>query len=62
LLYRYESGLHVGVHEARAQIAGVTRPGTRMVKLRTALKNKINNIFSVHGIHLNKESWPVKRG
>ena len=33
-----------------------------MVKLRTALKNKINNIFSVHGIHLNKESLASEKG
>jgi len=33
-----------------------------MVKLRTALKNKINNIFSAHGIHLNKESLASEKG
>src|SRR5215475_2192504 len=33
-----------------------------MVKLRTALKNKINNIFSAHGINLSKESLASEKG
>ena len=33
-----------------------------MVKLRTALKNKVNNLFSAHGINLSKESLSSENG
>ena len=46
----------------RAQIASLTQTRDTMVKLRTALKNKINNICSAHGINLNKESLASEKG
>jgi transposase len=39
-----------------AQVASLTQTRDKLVKLRTALKNKINNILSAHGINLKKES------
>ena len=48
--------------KTRAQIASLTPTRDTMVKLRTALKNKINHIFSAHGIHLSKESLASERG
>jgi len=33
-----------------------------MVKLRTALKNKVNNLCSAHGVNLNKESLGTEKG
>jgi transposase len=33
-----------------------------MVKLRTALKNKVKNICSAHGVNLNKESLGSEKG
>src|SRR5499425_201900 len=42
--------------KTRAQIASLTQTRDTMVKLRTALKNKINNILSAHGINLEKEA------
>ena len=43
-------------NKQRAQIASLTQTGDTLVKLRTALKNKVNNILSVHGINLPKEA------
>ena len=40
----------------RAQIASLTQTRDTLVKLRTALKNKINNILSAHGINLEREA------
>ena len=48
--------------KTRAQIASLTQTRDTMVKLRTALKNKINNIFSAHGINLSKESLASEKG
>lgn len=38
------------------QIASLTQTRDALVKLRTALKNKVNNILSAHGINLAKEA------
>ena len=40
----------------RAQLASLTQTRDTLVKLRTALKNKVNNILSAHGINLEKEA------
>lgn len=40
----------------QAQLASLTQTRDTLVKLRTALKNKINNILSAHGINLPKEA------
>ena len=48
--------------KTRAQIASLTQTRDTMVKLRTALKNKINNICSSHGINLSKESLASEKG
>ena len=40
----------------QAQLASLTQTRDTLVKLRTALKNKVNNILSVHGINLEKEA------
>jgi hypothetical protein len=40
----------------QAQIASLTQTRDTMVKLRTALKNKVNNVCSAHGVNLNEES------
>lgn len=42
--------------KVQAQIASLTQTRDSMVKLRTALKNKVNNICSAHGVNLDKES------
>jgi transposase len=48
--------------KARAQIASLTQTRDTMVKLRTAMKNKINNILSSQGINLSKESLASEKG
>ena len=40
----------------RGQIASLTQTRDTLVKLRTALKNKVNNILSARGINLAKEA------
>src|SRR5881296_3400742 len=40
----------------QAQLASVTQTRDTLVKLRTSLKNKVNNILSAHGINLEKEA------
>ena len=40
----------------KSQIASLTQTRDTLVKLRTALKNKVNNILSAHGINLEKEA------
>ncbi len=40
----------------RGQLASLTQTRDTLVKLRTALKNKINNILSARGINLAKEA------
>lgn len=48
--------------KTRSQIASLTQTRDTMVKLRTALKNKINNILSAHGINLSKEALSGEKG
>jgi len=48
--------------KTRAQIASLTQTRDSMVKLRTALKNKVNNICSAHGVNLTKESLASEKG
>jgi hypothetical protein len=48
--------------KTQAQIASLTQTRDTIVKLRTALKNKVNNLFSAHGIHLSKESLSSEKG
>src|ERR1051325_3832745 len=43
-------------NKTQAQLASLTQTRDTLVKLRTALKNKINNILSAHGINLQKEA------
>src|SRR6516225_12243999 len=40
----------------QAEVASLTQTRDRLVKLRTALKNKVNNLLSGRGIDLDKES------
>ena len=42
--------------KTQAQIASLTQTRDPLVKLRTALQNKVNNILSAHGINLEKEA------
>ena len=42
--------------KTQSQIASLTQTRDTMVKLRTALKNKVNNILSAHGINLEREA------
>ena len=42
--------------KTQAQVASLTQTRDTLVKLRTALKNKINNILSARGINLAKEA------
>lgn len=48
--------------KTQAQIASLTQTRDTMVKLRTALKNKVNNICSAQGVNLNKESLGSEKG
>jgi transposase len=48
--------------KARVQIASLTQTRDSMVKLRTALKNKVNNPCAAHGVNLNKESLASEEG
>jgi transposase len=48
--------------ETQAQIASLTQTRDSMVKLRTALKNKVNNLCSAHGVNLDKESLASEKG
>jgi len=42
--------------KTQAQLASLTQTRDTLVKLRTSLKNKINNILSAHGINLEREA------
>jgi transposase len=42
--------------KTQAQLASLTQTRDTLVKLRTALKNKVNNILSAHGINMEKEA------
>ena len=46
----------------QAQVASLTQTRDRLVKLRTALKNKINNLLSARGIELKKEELSGEKG
>jgi transposase len=48
--------------KTKAQLASLTQTRDTMVKLRTALKNKVNNLCSAHGVNLNKESLGSEKG
>jgi transposase len=41
--------------KAQAEVASLTQTRDRLVKLRTALKNKVNNLLSARGIELDQE-------
>jgi transposase len=42
--------------KTQAQLASLTQTRDTLVKLRTSLKNKVNNILSAHGLNLEKEA------
>lgn len=42
--------------KTQAQLASLTQTRDTLVKLRTALKNKVNNILSAHGVNLEREA------
>jgi transposase len=42
--------------KTQAQLASLAQTRDTLVKLRTSLKNKVNNILSAHGINLEKEA------
>ena len=48
--------------KAHAQLSSLTQTRDKLVKLRTALKNKINNILSSYGINLKKEELSSEKG
>lgn len=48
-------------NEAQARVASLTKTRDMLVKQRTALKNKINNILAAYGVLLPKESLSSKR-
>jgi transposase len=48
--------------KAQAEVASLTQTRDRLVKLRTALKNKVNNLLSARGIELEKEALSSERG
>ena len=48
--------------KTQAQMASLTQTRDTLVKLRTALKNKVNNILSAHGINLEKEALASEKG
>ncbi len=44
------------------QVKSLAQTRDKLVKLRTSLKNKINNILSAHGVNLKKESLSSEKG
>lgn len=48
--------------KTRAETASLTQTRGTFVKLWTAMKNKINNIFPAHGISLSRESQASEKG
>jgi transposase len=48
--------------KTQAQMASITQTRDKLVKLRTTLKNKINNILSAHGIELKREELSSEKG
>lgn len=49
-------------NKEHAQIKSLTQSRDKLVKLRTSLKNKINNICSAHGMNLKKEYLSSEKG
>jgi transposase len=49
-------------NKEHAELASLAQTRDKLVKLRTALKNKINNILSAHGINLKKEVLSTEKG
>jgi len=47
--------------KTHAQLASLTQTRDKLVKLRTTLKNKINNLLSAHGINLPREALSSDR-
>lgn len=47
--------------KAHAEVASLTQTRDKLVKLRTTLKNKINNILSARGVNLAKEALSSDR-
>lgn len=45
-----------------AQVKSLAQSRDKLVKLRTSLKNKINNICSAHGVNLKKEALSGEKG
>ena len=45
-----------------AQLASLAQTRDTLVKQRTALKNKVNNILSAHGVNLKKEALGSNKG
>lgn len=48
--------------KAQGEVASLTQTRDRLVKLRTALKNKVNNLLSARGIELEKEDLSSEKG
>jgi transposase len=48
--------------KAQAEVASLTQTRDRLVKLRTALKNKVNNLFWARGIEIAKEDLSSEKG
>ncbi len=48
--------------EVHARVASLAQTRDRLVKLRTALKNKVNNLLAAHGILIGKESLSSEKG
>lgn len=46
----------------QAEVASLTQTRDRLVKLRTALKNKVNNLLSGRGIRIERESLSSEKG
>jgi len=45
-----------------AQVKSLAQSRDKLVKLRTSLKNKINNLCSAHGVNLKKEALSGEKG
>jgi transposase len=48
--------------KAQAEVASLTQTRDRLVKLRTALKNKVNNLLSARGVELDREALASEKG
>ena len=47
--------------KTQAQLASLAQTRDTLVKLRTALKNKVNNILSAHGANLEREALGTEK-